>query len=73
MADIDEAQGKDEPGVGHNAPKEVVWDRWQKKRTFVRAIHRVRTHCPRRPLATLPTLPRRCIADRLFRSGRGKA
>jgi quercetin dioxygenase-like cupin family protein len=38
MADINEAQGKDEPGVGHNAPKEVVWDRWQKKRTFVRAL-----------------------------------
>ena len=25
------------PGVGHNK-KEVVWDRWVKKRTFVRAL-----------------------------------
>ena len=23
---------------GHNAGKEVVWTRWQKKRTFVRAL-----------------------------------
>jgi quercetin dioxygenase-like cupin family protein len=27
----------DEVGVGHNQP-EVVWDRWVKKRTFVRAL-----------------------------------
>lgn len=26
-----------EPGVGHNQP-EVVWERWVKKRTFVRAL-----------------------------------
>ncbi|MPY69775.1 MAG: cupin domain-containing protein [Alphaproteobacteria bacterium] len=26
-----------EPGLGHNQP-EVVWERWQKKRTFVRAL-----------------------------------
>ena len=27
------------PGeIGHNAGKEVVWERWQKKRTFVRAL-----------------------------------
>ena len=26
------------PGVGHNQPKEVVWERWQRKRTFVRAL-----------------------------------
>ena len=25
------------PGAGHNK-KEVVWDRWVKKRTFVRAL-----------------------------------
>ena len=25
-------------GLGHNQPKEVVWERWQKKRTFVRAL-----------------------------------
>ena len=25
-------------GPGHNQPKEVVWERWQKKRTFVRAL-----------------------------------
>ena len=27
----------DDVGVGHNQP-EVVWDRWVKKRTFVRAL-----------------------------------
>ena len=27
-----------EAGIGHNQPKEVVWERWQKKRTFVRAL-----------------------------------
>ena len=27
-----------EAGPGHNQPKEVVWERWQKKRTFVRAL-----------------------------------
>jgi quercetin dioxygenase-like cupin family protein len=26
------------PGPGHNLAKEVVWERWQKKRTFVRAL-----------------------------------
>jgi hypothetical protein len=27
------------PGeIGHNQGKEVVWERWQKKRTFVRAL-----------------------------------
>lgn len=26
------------PGVGHNAPREVVWERWTRKRTFVRAL-----------------------------------
>ena len=25
-------------GPGHNQPKEVVWERWQRKRTFVRAL-----------------------------------
>lgn len=25
-------------GIGHNQPKEVVWERWQRKRTFVRAL-----------------------------------
>jgi quercetin dioxygenase-like cupin family protein len=28
---------EDTPGAGHNQPK-VVWERWQKKRTFVRAL-----------------------------------
>ncbi len=27
-----------DPGPGHNQPKEVVWERWQRKRTFVRAL-----------------------------------
>ena len=27
-----------EAGPGHHQPKEVVWERWQKKRTFVRAL-----------------------------------
>ena len=36
------AEGSNEPttaevGLGHNQP-EVVWDRWVKKRTFVRAL-----------------------------------
>ena len=26
------------PGPGHNLATEVVWERWQKKRTFVRAL-----------------------------------
>jgi len=26
------------PGPGHNLEREVVWERWQKKRTFVRAL-----------------------------------
>lgn len=26
------------PGVGHNSEKEVVWERWTRKRTFVRAL-----------------------------------
>ena len=26
------------PGAGHNLEREVVWERWQKKRTFVRAL-----------------------------------
>lgn len=26
------------PGAGHNREKPVVWERWQKKRTFVRAL-----------------------------------
>lgn len=29
---------RSEPGPGHNRAKEVVWERWQKKRTFVRAL-----------------------------------
>ncbi len=29
---------QDQPGVGHNQPKEVIWERWQRKRTFVRAL-----------------------------------
>tara|TARA_R110000787_G_scaffold60606_1_gene137380 strand:+ start:1863 stop:2459 length:597 start_codon:yes stop_codon:yes gene_type:complete len=33
---LDETK-KGEPGVGHNQP-EVVWERWVKKRTFVRAL-----------------------------------
>ena len=38
---VDQPGGIDasvEPGVGHNQPKEVVWERWQRKRTFVRAL-----------------------------------
>lgn len=31
-------QVRDEPGLGHNRPKEVIWERWQRKRTFVRAL-----------------------------------
>ena len=38
MTDNKQAPDADAPGVGHNAPKEVVWERWQKKRTFVRAL-----------------------------------
>ena len=35
---VDVAQVREEPGLGHNRPKEVVWERWQRKRTFVRAL-----------------------------------
>ncbi len=36
----DDTTSSDAPGAGHNRPqdKEVVWERWQKKRTFVRAL-----------------------------------
>jgi quercetin dioxygenase-like cupin family protein len=34
---VEEEAGGSEPGVGHNQP-EVVWERWVKKRTFVRAL-----------------------------------
>ena len=30
--------GTAKAGMGHNQPKEVVWERWQRKRTFVRAL-----------------------------------
>ena len=30
--------GTKDAGIGHNRPKEVVWERWQRKRTFVRAL-----------------------------------
>ncbi len=38
MADTPEGPGGIEAGIGHNQPEEVVWERWQKKRTFVRAL-----------------------------------
>ena len=36
----DETETGSAPGIGHNKgeAKEVVWERWQKKRTFVRAL-----------------------------------
>ncbi len=37
--DESKAGGPTDPGIGHNSTKEeVVWERWQKKRTFVRAL-----------------------------------
>ena len=30
--------GTKKAGIGHNQPTEVVWERWQRKRTFVRAL-----------------------------------
>lgn len=39
MTDLYETQdGRKAPGPGHNLEGEVVWERWQKKRTFVRAL-----------------------------------
>src|SRR5258708_12618437 len=39
MTDLYEQQGdRDQPGPGHNLEREGVWERWQKKRTFVRAL-----------------------------------
>src|SRR5437879_720799 len=41
MTDLfDRSSGKDPdaPGPTHNREHEVVWERWQKKRTFVRAL-----------------------------------
>ena len=36
--DSDPADGETQ-GMGHNQPHdEVVWERWQKKRTFVRGL-----------------------------------
>ena len=37
MAKTSDQVGQNNPGVGHNKPK-VVWERWVKKRTFVRAL-----------------------------------
>lgn len=33
-----EAPGNGAGGLGHNQPKEKVWDRWDRKRVFVRAL-----------------------------------
>ncbi len=38
MSEDDVKTPADAAGPGHNQPKEVVWDRWQRKRTFVRAL-----------------------------------
>ncbi len=38
MSEEDTKTSAGEAGPGHNQPKEVVWDRWQRKRTFVRAL-----------------------------------
>ena len=42
MADTPQTPGGVETsvnaGIGHNQPKEVIWERWQRKRTFVRAL-----------------------------------
>ena len=38
MSEEDVKTPADSAGPGHNQPKEVVWDRWQRKRTFVRAL-----------------------------------
>jgi gentisate 1,2-dioxygenase len=35
---FEQKQGQPAPGPGHNREGEVVWERWQKKRTFVRAL-----------------------------------
>ena len=32
------------PGPGHNSEKPVVWDVWQKKRVFVRALEGTYSH-----------------------------
>jgi quercetin dioxygenase-like cupin family protein len=33
-----------QPGPGHNSEKEVVWERWDKKRVFVRALEGTYSH-----------------------------
>lgn len=33
-----------EPGHGHNSEKPVIWEAWQKKRTFVRALEGTYSH-----------------------------
>ena len=38
MTDLYEQKEGRSPGPGHNLEQEVVWERWQKKRTFVRAL-----------------------------------
>src|SRR5579863_1921893 len=34
----DESESEESPAAGHNRERTVVWERWQKKRTFVRAL-----------------------------------
>ena len=39
-----EQPGDSTPGQGHNIEHKVVWDAWQKKRTFVRALEGTYSH-----------------------------
>ena len=43
-ADASAAQDAGVPGPKHNQEAPVVWERWQKKRTFVRALEGTYSH-----------------------------
>ena len=40
----DGAPDSEHPQTGHNRERPVVWERWQKKRTFVRALEGTYSH-----------------------------
>ncbi len=44
MADTSANPDETAPQAGHNREQPVVWERWQKKRTFVRALEGTYSH-----------------------------
>jgi mannose-6-phosphate isomerase-like protein (cupin superfamily) len=44
MSSSDEKETVSDAGPGHNSEKPVIWEAWQKKRTFVRALEGTYSH-----------------------------